>query len=200
MARSVSLRMKQNDEIQLWSAYREGDKDALGSLAEHYYRTLIRYGSKFGVDRFVVEDCIQNIFLTLWQNRSRIGNTGSVKFYLLKSLRHEIVHYRDGQQRFSPVDENEWDWSFPDRLNAEVILIEKESFAETVSQLQAQLAGLPKREREAIYLRYYENLEVNEIAEIMGVNRQSVSNFLQKALGKIRSRWMSTLAIFLTFY
>lgn len=196
----MSLRMEQDDEIRLWSAYREGDKDALGTLAERYYRTLTRYGLKFGVDRFVVEDCIQNIFLTLWQNRRRISMTGSVKFYLLKSLRHAIMHYRDDQQRFSRVDESEWDWSFPDRFNAEALLIEKESFAATVSQLQAQLSALPKREREAIYLRYYENLEVHEIAEIMGVNRQSVSNFLQKALSRIRSRWLSTLAIFLMFH
>ncbi|GAA4432178.1 sigma-70 family RNA polymerase sigma factor [Ravibacter arvi] len=196
----MSLRITPEDEIRLWSAYREGNKDALGTLAEHYYRTLTRYGLKFGVDRFVVEDCIQNVFLTLWQNRSRISTTGSVKFYLFKSFRHDILHYRDAQQRFSRVDESEWDWSFPDRFNAEAHLIEKESFAATISQLQTQLSALPKREREAVYLRYYENLEVHEIAEIMGVNRQSVSNFLQKALGRIRSRWMSTLAALLVFY
>src|SRR5690606_31778216 len=99
------------------------------------------------------------------------------------------------QQRFSHVDNGEWEWSFPDHFNAEAHLIEKESFAAVVAQLQAQLAALPRREREAIYLRYYENLEVHEIAEIMAINRQSVSNFLQKALTRIRSRWMSTLAL-----
>ncbi len=190
--------MEQVDEIQLWSAYREGDMDALGILAERYYRTLTRYGMKFGVDRFVVEDCIQNIFLHLWQNRLRTGMTPSVKFYLFKALRHAIVHYRHYQQRFSDV--GEWEWSFPDQFNAEAYFIEKESLAATISQLQTQLAALPRREREAIYLRYYENLEVHEIAEIMGVNRQSVSNFLQKALSRLRSRWMSTLAAFLIFY
>ena len=192
--------MEQEYEIRLWSAYREGDKDALGTLAERHYRTLIRYGLKFGVEQTIVEDCIQNIFLFLWQNRNRINTTGSVKFYLLKSLRHALLHYRDEQRRFSRVDQEEWEWSFPDQFNTESHLIEQESFAAIVSQLQAQLAALPKREREAIYLRFYENLEVHEIADIMGINRQSVSNFLQKALGRIRSRWMSTLAAVLVFY
>ncbi len=190
--------MDKDDEIRLWSAYREGDIDALGTLAERYYRTLTRYGMKFGVDRFVVEDCIQNIFLNLWQNRLRIGMTPSVKFYLLKALRRAIVHYRDYQERFSDADV--WEWSVPDQFNTEALLIEKESFEAIVSQLKTQLAALPRREREAIYLRYYENLEVHEIAELMGVNRQSVSNFLQKALTRIRSRWIPTLALCLVFY
>ena len=192
--------MEQDDEIRLWASYRDGNKDALGTLAERYYRTLTRYGLKFGVDRAVVEDCIQNIFLYLWQNRLRINMTGSVKFYLLKSLRHAIIHYLDDQQRFSHVEDGEWAWSLPDHFNAEAFLIEKESFTAVITQLQAQLEALPKREREAIYLRYYENLEVHEIADIMGINRQSVSNFLQKALTRIRSRWMSTLAAILVFH
>lgn len=51
--------------------------------------------------------------------------------------------------------------------------------------------------KEALYLRYYENLSLPEIAEVMGVNRQSVANFLQKALLKLRSRWaLPVIALF----
>lgn len=192
--------MERDEDIQLWLAYREGDRDALGSLVEYYYRTLIRYGLRFGVDQYVVEDCIQNIFLNLWKNRLRISATPSVKLYLFKALRNAIMHYRHYQQRFSHFEEAEWELSFPDHFNAETYLVGKETFAAIISQLQTQLAALPKREREAIYLRYYENMEVHEIAEIMGVSRQSVSNFLQKALIKLRTRWMVPLALCLLFF
>ena len=69
------------------------------------------------------------------------------------------------------------------------------------STIQTQLASLPAREREALYLRYYEGLSIPEIADVMNVNRQSVSNFLQKALSKMRSKWLSPafLSIYLFF-
>jgi RNA polymerase sigma factor (sigma-70 family) len=184
--------MEHDDDITLWQAYRRGDRDALGALAERYYRTLLRYGLKFGVDRDVVEDSIQSIFLRLWQNRIRISHTPSVKSYLLKSLRHAIMHYREYQQRFSSTELSAWEMALPDHFHADAYLVEEESFAEIVSQLERQFAALPDREREAMYLRYYKNLEVNQIADVMGVTRQSVSNFLQKALTKLRTRWMVT--------
>lgn len=188
-----------NDDPQLWEAYRSGDNEALGILAERYYRTLQRYGLKFGVDSTVVEDGIQDLFLFLGQNRERIGATGSVKFYLLKGLRNNILKYHRYHQRFQDM-EDDWSIEFPETIHAEALLIEQETLSETLFQLKSLLEGLPKREREALYLRYYENLSIPEIADIMGVNKQSVSNFLQKALTKLRSKWTVALVLFLNVF
>lgn len=181
--------MRQDEDMRLWLSYRAGDTKALGDIAQIYYRTLLRYGLKFGVDQQVVEDCIQEIFLELWQNRERIGITPSVKNYLLKALRNNITQYYRYQQRFTTGEESGWTWSAPSQWNIELDMIEKENVSELIGQIQEQLAQLPVREREALYLRYYENLSVAEISGIMGVNRQSVSNFLQKALLKLRTKW-----------
>lgn len=188
-----------DDDPQLWRAYQGGDNHALGILAERYYRTLRRYGLKFSVDAAVVEDCIQDIFLELGQNRQRIGSTGSVKFYLLKALRNNIFQHMRYQQRFlDPALDLEL--TLPDNFNAEALLIEQETLLDITSQLNAVLQTLPKREREALYLRYYENLSVAEIAEIMDVNRQSVSNFLQKAIQKIRAKWVVAMMLCLNIF
>jgi RNA polymerase sigma factor (sigma-70 family) len=183
------------EDAQLWEAYRNGDNQALGIIAERYYRTLQRYGQKFGVDSAIVEDGIQDLFLFLGQNRERIGATGSVKFYLLKGLRNNILKYHRYHQRFQDL-ENDWLVEFPENINAEALLIEQETLSEILLQLKSLVESLPKREREALYLRYYENLSIPEIAEIMAVNKQSVSNFLQKALIKLRSKWAAVLVLF----
>lgn len=187
------------DDSELWEAYRSGDNQALGIIAERYYRTLQRYGLKFGVDSSVVEDGIQDLFLFLGQNRERIGSTGSVKFYLLKGLRNNILKYHRYHQRFQDMDDD-WRIDFPENINAEALLIEQETLSETLFQLKSLLESLPKREREALYLRYYENLSVAEIADIMAVNKQSVSNFLQKALIKLRSKWTVATVLFLNVF
>ncbi|GAB3960974.1 RNA polymerase sigma factor [Spirosoma harenae] len=185
--------MYSEDQV-LWQSYREGDKQALGQLAERYYRRLKHYGLKFLVNEFEVDDCIQELFLRLWQNRLQINSTISVKHYLFKALRHHIVqHVR--QQKQTAVDDLDWDSSvlLDETINPETLLIQKESLSTLMNTIKAQLEALPPREREAIYLRYYENLSVPEIAEVMNVNRQSVSNFLQKALHKLRGQWVAHL-------
>lgn len=161
-------------------------------MAERYYRVLKHYGLKFMIDGVAVEDCIQELFLQLWQNRLRINETDSIKHYLLKALRHHIVQYIRTQQRIS-FQELDWDTSLAEDVDSETLMIRQESLAILTNTIQSQLAILPAREREALYLRYYENLSVPEIAEVMNVNRQSVSNFLQKALRKLRERWFVPL-------
>ncbi|WP_420151748.1 RNA polymerase sigma factor [Spirosoma sp.] len=173
----------------LWQSYREGDKQALGRLAERYYRTLKHYGFKFMVDEAVIEDCIQELFLQLWQNRLQIKETESVRHYLLKALRHHILQHLRNQKRLNQ-EEIDWDSSIAEEVDSETLLIQQETLTLLSNTIQAQLASLPAREREALYLRYYESLSIPEIAEVMNVNRQSVSNFLQKALNKLRNQWL----------
>ena len=151
------------------------------------------------VQEQVVEDCIQDLFLQLWQNRLQINETESVKHYLLKALRHHVLQYHRAKSRMSTED-LDWDASIPDEYDAETLLIERESLSALTQSMQAQLQKLPPREREALYLRYYENLSVAEIAEVMNVNRQSVSNFLQKALVKVRNRWLETTLVFFCIF
>ena len=190
----------QAQDQAIWQSYREGDKQALGQLAERYYRVLRHYGLKFMIDGAIVEDCIQELFLQLWQNRAQISDTDSVKHYLLKALRHHILQYLRTQKR-QAFQELDWDTTPPEDIDTETLLIRQESSAILSQTIQAQLATRPAREREALYLRYYENLSIPEIAAVMDVNRQSVSNFLQKALNKLRNQWivhlLTTICTFL---
>ena len=179
----------------LWQLYREGDEQALGQLVERYYRVLKHYGLKFMVDESVVEDCLQELFLQLWQNRDNINATPSVRHYLLKALRHHILQYLRAQKQ-APMLELDWDTSTAVETDSETLLIKQESLRLLTDALQTQLASLPAREREALYLRYYSDLSIEEIAEVMNVNRQSVSNFLQKAISKLRKSKLSP--VFLT--
>lgn len=184
----------------LWDAYLQGDDKSLGILSERYGSTMKRYGLKFLVDESVVDDCIQDIFLELWQNRHKISQASSVKFYLLKSVRNRIIEYLRYQKRFISEDSLHWDTALPENFNAEAMLIEQETLKNLIARVSEQMAGLPKREREALYLRYYENLSVDEISKIMKVNKQSVSNFLQKAMAKIRIKWLVTIVLNLFFF
>ena len=187
-------------DTDLWQNYRTGDKEALGQLAERYYRMLRHYGLKFMLSDDAVDDCLQELFLQLWQNRATIGEAVSVKHYLLKALRNHVVQHVRDQKRLT-YDELDWDTSLAPEADSESLLIRQESLDLLTKTIQNQVQSLPAREREVLYLRYYESLTIPEIAEVMHVNKQSVSNLLQKALSKLRKNWhnLTPLTIWIFF-
>ncbi|WP_420150710.1 RNA polymerase sigma factor [Spirosoma sp.] len=178
--------MSASEEAQQWKAFMADDETALRKLMERFYATLTNYGSKYTKDREVVKDCIQELFIDLWYHRHQLVQPNSVKAYLLTSLRRRLFRQLN-KSIFSIVSdsalENE---SFQFESSPDLILIERESIVRQAQQVAHYLNELPRRQREIVYLKYYQNLSRDEIAEVMGITQQSVSNLLQKALQTLR--------------
>lgn len=185
---------------QLWQQLKSGDELAFGKLLTTYFNPLQNYGYKFVQDEDFVKDCVQEVFIEIWNRRDRISTPDSVRAYLLSCVRKRVI--REGyRQRILRDDEPtnlENDSSFVD-FSPEWSLIEQESVAETTLRIADALNKLPKRQREVIYLRFYQNLERDEIAAIMDVNPQSISNLLQSAFKSFRQHWATLFLLIDTF-
>jgi RNA polymerase sigma-70 factor (ECF subfamily) len=74
----------------------------------------------------------------------------------------------------------------------ELDILTKEQAVQTQGTLKLLMEKLPKRQQEAVTLRFYYNFSYETIASIMGMNYQSVLNLMQRALKTLRSEY-STL-------
>ena len=74
----------------------------------------------------------------------------------------------------------------------ELEIVDKERQTQTSITLKQLLEKLPKRQHEAIYLRFYHNFSYEIIASMMNMNYQSVLNLMQRALKSIRKEYSST--------
>src|SRR5690606_26189782 len=70
------------DDGQVWDAFREGDEAAFVFIYESYFDRLFAYGLRVAGDAYLVEDAIQELFIDLRNNRNRLKETDSIKFYL----------------------------------------------------------------------------------------------------------------------
>jgi RNA polymerase sigma factor (sigma-70 family) len=174
------------DPVELWTQLRAGNADAYGRLIKIYYRELHSYGTRFTKDEELVKDCIQDLFLTIWKNRQTIGDTAFVKYYLIKSLRRLIARAMDKNKWFSLSHEPEFDAGFGTALSAENIMIRDEMLLEQSNKMRFILSKLSKRQQEVIYLRFYLDADIADIADIMSISRQSVYNLLHDALKKLK--------------
>ena len=97
-------------EIQsnLWKKFQSGDSASLGQLAQLHYRALYNYGTKFSSDPDIIRDCLQEMYLELWERRAFLSETAFVKSYLFKALRHKIIKESVRLKRITHVAEAEF--------------------------------------------------------------------------------------------
>ena len=186
-----------SDFVPIWSAIRAGDSVAFQRVVETYYPKLFSYGTKLSKDPELVKDCIQDVFVAVWTRRERLGDVDSILAYLLKSLRRRIARER-ARNRFSLVDEfDDTLLPFDVEFSIETHLITEQTQQDHARRLTYLLGQLPKRQKEVIYLRYYQQLDYPEIADLMGISRQTVYNHMNDALGKLRRYWTESTLILL---
>lgn len=171
------------------------DPDGLALLMDKYYRDLFHYASKFTRDEGLTRDCIQEVFISLWERRKTAPAILSPRHYLLRAVKNKVLKalYKKDQVQF-PFDLPD-EYGFFQEFNIEQIIIEKQLSEEKAQKLRQALSSLSKRQHEVIYLKFYQHLDHGQIAEQMDISRQSVYNLLHESLQKLRSVWATPTSL-----
>lgn len=174
-------------DTQLWNAFREGDEEAFAYLYRKFSPILYSYGYHLCRNRDLTEDCIQDLFVHLHGHRSRLGETDSIKFYLYRSLRRRIAEKAQANSRWSYDEDVNTPLEFELELPAEAQLLDDQTAQDHRKKLNYLLNRLPKRQKEALYLLYFDELSYPDIAALMGLEVKSVYNLIYNALVSLRS-------------
>jgi len=169
------------DDKALWARVMEGDKDALAFIYNTYFPSLYRYGMKLCPDSNLVKDSIHDLFTGIWLSRERLSATDSIRFYLLASLKRRISRQQGLLNRWADQSV-----AMPFAGSHEEVLIGEQTDKERKEKLEKVINGLPRRQREILYLRYYEGLDTQETAAIMSLSVSSAYVLLSKALNYLK--------------
>lgn len=168
-------------DFMLWRAFKSGDERALITIFDRFTKPMYNYGYKLVGDRELVRDVVQEFFIELWSKRAHLGDTDCIKSYLFKSLRRKLMRLKlRSERRFfeylvQPLEEG----CYPSH---EVVLIAEQTSKEREQQVREMLSKLTRRQQEALFLRYIEELSCDEVAAIMKLSKQAVYNLIHHAL------------------
>jgi len=174
------------EEIILWSSFKEGDKPSFEKLFNQYYPVLFNYGHKFSHDNFILEESIQEMFIKLWKNRLNLGDPPVVKLYIFKAFRSILFRKVKYAASRSTVDLDDEHYDFSFTLAPELKIIEDENTEELRKTVQTALSLLTSRQREAIYLRFYEEMSYEQVAEMLQMNVKGTYKLLYRAFDRLR--------------
>ena len=188
------MRRELTNECKLWSQFKNGDKNAFASLYQLHSIDLIAYGSKICSDPEILKDAIQDLFVELWHSRKNLALVDSVRFYLLKALRYKLIRSEKKRQQHDLLSMTSSVSSFGRfEIPVETAIIDKEIKESQIYNLRKAIKGLSKRQQEAIQLRFYQGLTNEQIARLMHMNYQSVSNLICNALCRIKNNLKTTV-------
>lgn len=176
---------KRNSDQIIWENFLCGDDEAYTYIYREYSQALYAYGMHFTSDKGLVEDCIQDVFIKIFQNRRYLQSTDNIKLYLFIALKNKLFNIFRKDIKYSQIDSLEPVFAAEYTIEDEIIENEREQFLN--EKMIRMLEVLSPRQKEIIYYRFVEGLSYEEICQIMDMNYQSTQNLIQRSLKKLRT-------------
>jgi len=172
------------DPSNLWFDFTKGKRESFTTIYNTHVARLFEYGMRILKDEDQTRDCIHDLFTKLWSNRKTIGQTDNELLYLLGALRNTIMAYKAKEERFLKEELKPDDFII--EFNAESIHIQKDEARVQSQKIRLALEQLTGRQKEIIYLKYFEELDYEEISGLMNISVKGAYKLSARALEALK--------------
>jgi RNA polymerase sigma factor (sigma-70 family) len=173
-------------KINYWNNMVNGDREAFLVIYHNHYRALFYYGFSLSADRELTKDCIQELFLDIWNTRPTLNKeVDNVQSYLFTWLRRKISRTQSrllkekSYEQLREVNDTK-------EFSYEELLIAFQQTEEKKEQLSRALDTLTKKQLEIIRLKFFENLSYAAISEKTSLTTRTVYNLIYEAISRLR--------------
>jgi RNA polymerase sigma-70 factor (ECF subfamily) len=182
---AASLRGRSDNELMALA--RAGLAPALRVLAERYMGKLIRFCGKFVVDAHVGQEIAQQTWLQLWTNRAHYESRDRFHVFLFTIARNLCRNELRRRARLgSWVDASATESRLAaisaDPPQVDILLVRERN-----RELLHALAKVPEAQREAMLLRFDEELSYEEMAAVLGVSESTLRSRVYHGLRALRA-------------
>ncbi len=154
---------------------RLGDEKAAEELIKRYYTSILRYCKRQCFSLEKAEDLTQETFFKLFKNLSGYKGKRKFKAYLYTIASHLCIDESRKMEVYSLEKEEQIEYEGDEMRRVE-----------DQSEINYLLNMLSPEQREAVILRFGEQLEFREIAEVMGCNMRTAQSRVRNALKIMR--------------
>jgi RNA polymerase sigma-70 factor (ECF subfamily) len=168
---------KNDNNFNIITRFYDGQKDAVEQMVAEYRQGLELFILGYVHDSQVAEDVASDAFVRLIVKKPDIRELKYFKTYLYTVAKNLAIEHIRKRKRFLPLNEDA-----PSHQNVEKDVILKEKKESVLSAIN-QLAG---DYRSVLFLRYYEEMSVEEVARVMKKNKKQIYNLLNRARTQIK--------------
>ncbi|KEO71937.1 RNA polymerase sigma-70 factor [Anditalea andensis] len=165
-------------ENNLLNVFKNGDRKSFELIFERYWDPLFLHALKKTGHPQEAEDIVQDIFVDLWNNRTRISIHTNIESYLFTAVKYKFYKsVRDQKISIRSID----------GLDLQIENMEGDfELEEAYEKIYHSIEMLPAKCREVFKLSRYDRLSSKEIAEKLGLSPQTVNNRISMSLSIIK--------------
>jgi RNA polymerase sigma-70 factor (ECF subfamily) len=178
-------------DAELMLRVKDGDEASFGLLLEKYRASVSHFLYRMVQDQAVSEELAQEVFLRVYKSRATYEATAKFTTWLFRIATHLALNWlRDeknerGQERLDQGTEDAPAREVPDRAQS----VEQEMVqAVRVEEVRRAVAALPDKQRAAVLMHKYEEMDYSQIAKVLSCSESAVKSLLFRAYETLRVR------------
>ncbi len=174
------------DRDNIFKKFSDGDDHAFAYYYQLYINDLYAYGISLGGESEIVKDVIQDIFLNVYFREKDFSSPDHLKHFLLKSLKNSLynIYNSKAATTMTRIADEGLDFTITPTVLDRIIAEEDRVIIK--QQIEDLLARLTSRQKEAIYLRYIQELEYMDIARIMNITQHAARKLISRSLKRLK--------------
>jgi RNA polymerase sigma-70 factor (ECF subfamily) len=190
---STQLALRDPD-IRLMLRVRDDDAGAFEELVELYQQRLVALMNHLVGNAEEAEDLAQEVFLRVYRSRKKYRPRSKFSTWLFTIANNLALNALRSRQRkpmvslpaqdSGPLGSRPAEQLVRDRGSGPMRRLERQELTERIRQA---LAGLNERQRMAVVLNKFEDMNYVEIAEVMGLTTKAVKSLLSRARENLRA-------------
>jgi RNA polymerase sigma-70 factor (ECF subfamily) len=178
-------------DAELMLRVKDGDGTCFGVLLEKHRASVIHFVYRLVQEQAIAEELAQEVFLRVYRSRSSYEPTAKFKTWLFRIATHLALNwlrdekYERGQERLDDVSTDLPVRQVSDRRPS----VEQEMVYEVkLQEVRRAVAALPEKQRAAVLMHKYEEMEYAQIAKVLGCSESAVKSLLFRAYETLRAR------------
>lgn len=160
-----------------------------------YYAPLCLFAQKYLHDADESEEVVQAFFLKLWEDRSKIEITISLKSYLFGAVRNRCLNFIKHQKI-----KQDYETEVVNSISAENYAANSFLEVDLLKKIEESINALPPRRREIFILSREHGLKYREIAEKMNISVKTVEAQMGQALKDLRENLKVYKQLLISFF
>lgn len=163
----------------------KGNSDSFATLYALTYNKIYAYACRYLRDTYLAQDAVQEIYIKALKNIHALTEPEFFVSWLNKiafNTCYDFSTKREGDA--TPTEEEIFDEIKDDSLSSNPE--EKIQRSSEYERLHKAIAALPAKEEQAITMKYFNHMKLEEIAHVMGASKSSVKRYIASAEETLR--------------
>jgi RNA polymerase sigma-70 factor (ECF subfamily) len=174
--------MLEDNEKELFELFKQNKDKALQIIMNKYQKPVYWHIRRLVVVHEDAEDIFQEVFINVYKYFNKFRGDSKLSTWIYSIATNECLRFFEKKQKQLTIN-NTLENYFASKLSE----YDSESADDIVIKFQKAIMTLPKKQRAAFNLRYYDELSYEEISEITGISVKSLKTNYHYAKEKIKT-------------